>query len=1072
MTRNHSAAAAYGLTPLQEGMLYDHLTSADRGIDIEQVVGTFNESLDVRRYEAAWISVVTRHEVLRTRYFLLEDGRPRQEVVPRVDHPFSVDDLSNSTDEEADSRVAEFLVADRARGFKLDQAPASRVHVFLKSGDRYVLVWTFHHVLLDGRSQPRVLRDVYQAYKSMDAGIAPPISDPIPYRAHIEAVEQFDGSGAEAYWRERLACLQGPTRLPQSGVGAGLADRPQGHDEASRTLTTGQHASLREAITSGTARWNSIIQAAWAVVLSRYANEDCVAFGSIRASQPPTHPGQEGPVGFYINNVPMIVQVDEGRSLRELADSVQTNQARETSDLEHVPLSAIQSWSQLAPGTQLFDSIVVYDHRDLNGALRELGPRWASRDVRLLEQNHFPATLLMFREPQLRMALRYDRRSFDPAIVHQILGHLERVLLQFAASPDRPLREYTLLGSDERHTLIHGFNAAHVDYPQDETLNSRFRAQVERSPGAVALISDEATWTYQELSDRAAAVAAALIHEGVGPETVVGVMVERSCEMMAAILGIVRAGGAYLPLNPEDPAARLGYMLETASAQIVLVQRGLRDKLGEPTARLLPIEDAIRHPVDGAMQAPGPMPGHLAYVIFTSGSTGRPKGVMVEHRSICNRLRWMQDAFALVDADRVFQKTPLTFDVSVWEVFWPILEGASIVLAAPGRHRDSRYIKDTVRSRGVTFMHFVPSMLRLFLGEAGLAESCGTLRGVVCSGEELTRSDIAKFNGVLQVPLHNLYGPTEAAVDVSHWRCDAPACCNTVPIGRSIANTRLFVLDRYGEPCPIGVPGELFIAGVQVARGYIGRPDLTQERFSTDGLSGLGGRMYRTGDRARWLPDASLEFLGRNDFEIKLHGIRVDLAEIESAIREIPAVDDAVVVARVAPGDQKRLIAYYTTLAPVSESELRSHLRQILQTAVIPSVFVELDAIPLNAAGKVDRAQLPEPREPVPVAGVAPRSDLESTIASIWAEALGLAAVGRDENFFDLGGQSMILLSVHRKIEERLGVEYPVTKSLEHTTVKSLASYLEDTSATSPRVARGRARGARRRDRTRPPAES
>ncbi len=388
--------------------------------------------------------------------------------------------------------------------------------------------------------------------------------------------------------------------------------------------------------------------------------------------------------------------------------------------------------------------------------------------------------------------------------------------------------------------------------------------------------------------------------------------------------------------------------------------------------RLLPIEDVIRHPVDEAVQTPGPQPEHLAYVIFTSGSTGRPKGVMIEHRSICNRLRWMQDTFVLTDADRVFQKTPLTFDVSVWEVFWPILEGASIVLATPGRHRDSRYIKDTIRSRGVTFMHFVPSMLRLFLGEDGLAESCETLRGVVCSGEELTRSDVAKFNSVLTTPLHNLYGPTEAAVDVSHWPCDAPAACNSIPIGRSIANTRLFVLDKYGEPCPVGVPGELFIAGVQVARGYIGRPDLTEERFSNDELSGLGGRMYRTGDRARWLPDASIEFLGRNDFEIKLHGVRVDLAEIESALREVPAVDDAVVVARDAPGDQKRLIAYYTTLAEISEQELRSHLRQILQAAVIPSVFMELAVIPLNTAGKVDRAQLPEPREPVSAAGIAP----------------------------------------------------------------------------------------------------
>jgi amino acid adenylation domain-containing protein len=537
----------------------------------------------------------------------------------------------------------------------------------------------------------------------------------------------------------------------------------------------------------------------------------------------------------------------------------------------------------------------------------------------------------------------------------------------------------------------------------------------------------------------------------VGPDVLVGVFAERSFEMVLALLAVLKAGGAYVPLDPSYPAERLGHMLEDARAPVVLAQPHLAPQLPAQAGEVLLLDATwAAYASEAGEDLPDlGTPRDLAYVIFTSGSTGRPKGAMNEHRGICNRLLWMQEEYGLTDADRVLQKTPYSFDVSVWEFFWPLMTGARLVIARPEGHRDSAYLVKLIRESGITTLHFVPSMLRVFLEEEGL-EACRSLRRVVCSGEALPHELQERFFARLPwAELHNLYGPTEAAVDVTYWACRRGDERLTVPIGRPVANTQMYVLDSRLEPVPIGASGELYIGGVQVGRGYIGRDELTAERFVPDPFSSVpGARLYKTGDLARHLPDGAIEYLGRTDFQVKIRGQRIELGEIEAALDKHAGVGQSVVMARDdTPGDQ-RLVAYVVPRqAGSSVEELKEHLSRELPAYMVPSAFVFLDAMPLTSSGKVDRKLLPMPEWAANATTYeAPEGETEIALAQIWAAALKLERVGRNDNFFELGGNSLLLLRVHNQVRTLLGSNLTIVALMQYPTVRGLAGYLSGTS--------------------------
>ncbi|MFL5384365.1 MAG: amino acid adenylation domain-containing protein, partial [Longimicrobiaceae bacterium] len=667
----------------------------------------------------------------------------------------------------------------------------------------------------------------------------------------------------------------------------------------------------------------------------------------------------------------------------------------------------------------------------------------------------------------------YNRDILDEATVARMAGHYRTLLAGLAADPNRPVERLELLTDGER-AEIEGWNATAASFgpAAQQPAHLLVREQAERTPDAVALRFRGRELTYRELDLRSNRLAHRLRRLGIGPDRPVGICMERSHELVVAILGVLKAGGAYMPLDPDYPAQRLAHMVQDAAPQVVLSQSALLDRLPEHDAEVVRL-DAV-DALDGLPDTPPAValdPRNLAYLIYTSGSTGRPKGVMVDHAGLTNRLLWMQREYRLTSADRLMQKTPFSFDVSVWEFFWPLMAGARLAVAAPGAHRDPAALADEIDRAGATTIHFVPSMLQLWLEDASAAR-CRTLRRVMSSGEALPADLRDRFFARLPgIELHNLYGPTEAAVDVTWHPCAPEERTPAVPIGRPVANTRIHVLDPRGEPSPLGVPGELHIAGVQVGRGYWRRPALTAERFIPDPFSAdPGARMYRTGDRARWRESAEerergsaldpredprtpalphsrtavLEYLGRLDFQVKIRGLRVELGEIEAALAADPSVREAVVAAR-GEGEDARLVAWVVAAdgAVLSADDLRERLAATLPPYMVPGAFVEMDALPLTPSGKVDRRALPDPGSRASDGYVAPWTSTEIELADLWREVLGVERVGAADNFFALGGHSLLAVKLASRIRQRFGRELALAELFRSRTLRSLAAALE-----------------------------
>jgi amino acid adenylation domain-containing protein len=762
-----------------------------------------------------------------------------------------------------------------------------------------------------------------------------------------------------AYWKEQLAgappALELPTDRPRPAVqtyrGAALpiALSP----ELSASLVA---LSRREGVTLF-----MTLLAALQSLLQRYTGQDDIVVGSPIAGR--TQVETEGLIGFFVNTLVLRTDLSKKPSVKELLQRVRqvTLGAYAHQD---VPFEKLVE--ELAPARDLsrspfFQAMLVLQNAPLPAlALGEL--ELAMLDVEQTTAKFDLTLSLRETEDGLRGALEYNADLFDPDTIERFIGHYHRllegmVLEGMVAEPVRPVAELPLLTAAERHQVLVTWNDTAVPYPHDRCVHELFEEQVDRTPDAVALVFEEQRLTYRELDERSNQLAHHLRSLGVGPDVLVDVFMERSIEMVVALYGVLKAGGAYVPVDPDYPAERVAFMVHDSGAEVMLTQQHLIERLPEHPTHLVRLDadwpTIARHSKERFEGAA--TPEHLAYVIYTSGSTGKPKGAMNSHRGVCNRLLWMRDTYRLTESDRVLQKTPVSFDVSVWELFGTLLTGARLVIARPEGHKDSAYLADLVARAGITTMHFVPSMLRVFLEEPAVA-SCRLLRRVICSGEALSFDLQERFFERLSAELYNLYGPTEAAVDVTSWQCVPHDPRGIVPIGRPVANTRIHILDEGMRLVPVGVAGELHIGGVQVGRGYLNRPELTAERFVEDPFCDEpGARLYKTGDLARHLPDGSLEYLGRLDHQVKIRGYRIELGEIEATLVKRADVLEAVVVAREDVSTDKRLVAYVVAdqgVALPSPAELRKELRETLPTYMIPTTFVELEALPLTPNGR------------------------------------------------------------------------------------------------------------------------
>ncbi|WP_157115919.1 non-ribosomal peptide synthetase, partial [Nocardia puris] len=1022
-------------------------------------------ALDVAALRAALGDVIARHESLRTVFPADADG-PFQSVRAAELSGADAAALELGPVLVAEGDLAEAVAGYAGLGFELRTRIPVRAKLFQVRADEHVLVVVVHHIAADGVSTAPLARDLMTAYTARCAGTAPRwVALPVQYADFtlwqhrvLGAAEDPESVLAQqiARWRTELdglaPVLELPTDRPRPPVASGRGAAVEFAVPAELTAGIAELARQQGVSTF------MVVHAAFAALLARLARTDDVALGTPVAGR--AEEALDDLVGMFVNTLVLRTAVPAGAPFTELLRQVRDTDVRAfaNADLPFERLVEELNPVRSQAHSPIVQALLTFEHRDdtvlrlpgLEVSAYPLDNRVAQFDLALELAEHAEGE-----GTALRALLRYATDLFDRATARSFAERFTRVLTAVVADPGVRVGDIELLDDAERRLVLEGWNdTAHPLAATTDTLVSLFERQVARTPHAPAVTVDGTTLEYGTFADRVHRLARWLVDQGVGPDSLVALGMRRSLDLVTAMYAVTVAGGAYVPVDPDHPADRVEYVLSTARPVCVLTS-GLDLETGvarEVRVDRLDLSGYDSAPLTDADRLGAVSPAHPAYVIFTSGSTGRPKGVAVTHGAIVNRLVWMQDRYGLRADDVVLQKTPATFDVSVWEFFWPLQIGARLVVAAPDGHRDPAYLARLITAEGVTTVHFVPSLLTVFLAEPAAVE-CRSLRRIFASGEALPASTAQRARALLPARVHNLYGPTEAAVDVTfHEVTDADTA--TVPIGRPVFNTRLLVLDSRLRPVPAGVPGELYLAGEQLARGYVGRPDLTADRFLANPFGAPGERMYRTGDLVTWTPHGELEYLGRTDFQVKLRGLRIELGEVEAALSALDGIEQAVVVVRADERTGDQLVAYVT--GAVDVRAVRERLAADLPAYMVPAAFVVLAEFPLNSSGKLDRKALPAPVFEA-AEYRAPETEAERTVARLFAELLGVDRAGLDDDFFALGGNSLLATRLAARLGEALDADIPVRLLFDAPTVAALAARAADRigSAHRPRLTAG-----------------
>jgi amino acid adenylation domain-containing protein/non-ribosomal peptide synthase protein (TIGR01720 family) len=1032
----------YSLASTQREMLFWSLVPREAGTFVGQFSCLLRGRLNYAAFEAAWRAVIQRHSILRTA-FIWERVKEHMQVVMRsAGLPVRRYDCSSVPNLFRDGQLGLFLKKHREKDFDLRKAPLLRISLIEAEENTLRFILEFHHILLDGWSVPIVVGEMLHLYSTFCQGIPGTLPPTRPYKEYIVWLWRQDLSTARSFWEERLRGFSSPTPLPldHSRGSRGLCQ--QAHAREEFRLPQDVSTALQSMAREHRFTISTLLQGAWGLLLGCHCGERDIVFGATVSGRSPKIDGIESMVGLFINTLPVRLAVDANCELLSWLENVQRRHA-EMCQYEYTPLLDIQRWSAVKPGTLLFDSIVVCENYPVDMSLRQGVVDLALEDVRADEMTPFALSLLA--SPDLRATLIYDQRRFSKATIIRLLLHFRRILESLPLYVHRRLGEIPFLTEPEGHQLLVEWNDTEAAYPENAGIHELFEAQTARTPDAIALAFGTRQVSYRELNRRADCLANHLRCFGVGPETVVGVCLDRSLEMVVALLGILKAGGAYLPLDPGNPGERLKFQVDDAGVKLLLTQAALAERFRGWQVPTIRLDVGWEKIAATAYQCPvtTATPRNLAYVIYTSGSTGRPKGVMVDHRALCNQIVWLARCFELSGADAVLQKTSFTFDASVWEFFAPLAVGARLVLADLGGQGDTDYLVNAIREYGITFLEGVPALLRVLCECADLV-ACHSLRTVFSGGEALLPEVRDHFQASSKARLCNTYGPTETCNCITYCSCDRGQNQGLVPIGRPIANTQIYIAGPDGEPAPTGVCGELRVGGVCLARGYLGQPDTTAECFIPNPFGGASGeRLYCTGDLTQYLPDGNIEFIGRRDGQVKIRGCRIEVGEVEAVLSCHPAVSQVVVAPQEGASHEKRLVAYVTGRdGEIPEtSELRRFLQEHVPDYMIPSVFVSVPSLPMTASGKIDRCALPAlcgARPALAEEYVAPRTDTERTLAETWSQVLGCSQVGIHDNFFELGGDSLLVVRVLYEAQNR-GLKVTIRQMLEHQTIEELA---------------------------------
>jgi amino acid adenylation domain-containing protein/non-ribosomal peptide synthase protein (TIGR01720 family) len=1041
----------------------------------------FRGKVDREALEGSLNAIIKRHETLRT-VIETQAGNPRQIILPELSIVIPVEDLMGLPSEERLEEAISRAKQEAMGPFKLSEAPLFRIKLYKLDEEDHILLLNIHHIISDGWSTAVMVREMAQLYPAIHEGREVDLPE-LPFQYVDYASWQRGWLAGEplqeqlGYWKRQLEgslpLLELPTDRPRPAVQSQDGDHL--YFNIGEELSRGLERLSRE---NGTTLFMTIL-AAFQLLMYRYSNQTDICVGTPIANR--SRAELEELIGFFVNTLVMRSDLSGEPEFKELLERVRevaleayahqdipfemlVNELHPQRDTSYSPLFQVMFVMQNIPTTSLELPEVVLETIDITTHI-------AKYDLSLTVAGD---------EHGLGGVFEYSTDLFDRSTIEKMIEHFKILLAEVIANPNQRISRLRILSEAERGRILYDLNDTAVAYPLDTCVHRLFETQVERTPEGTAVVfprlgrgaADDEVLSYAELERRANQLGHYLQRLGVGPDVLVGLRAERSVEMVVGLLGTLKAGGAYVPIDPSYPIDRQAYMLEDSGVKVLLTQKHLVEynpgEVGVDGIRPVVVnldadwgeisQEAETRPESGVGA------DNLMYMIYTSGSTGKPKGVLVNHRGVVNRLLWGQSEYQLMAEDRVMQKTPYSFDVSGWEFYWPLITGARLVVSKPEGHKDPRYLVELVKEQGITVIHFVPPMLQVFLEEVGSstnqsstnqgAGSCETLKKVFCSGEALPYGMQERFFEVMGegVELHNLYGPTEASIEVTYWRCERGSERHIVPIGYPVANTQMYVLDKWLEPVPQGVAGELHIGGVQIGRGYLNREELTLERFIPDpygremGQWG-GARLYKTGDLARYLGDGAIEYLGRLDYQVKIHGFRIELGEIEAVLGDHPGVREVVVIVREDNPGEKRLVAYLIPgVEPAPKvTELRNYLKEKLPEYMVPSLFVMMEQLPLTPNGKVDRkalaVQLLEEgkRAKLGSSYQAPRTAEEKTLHEIWKQVLGVEKIGIYDNFFELGGDSILSIQMTSRANQ-VGLQITPRQIFEGQTIAELAA--------------------------------
>ncbi|WP_155617211.1 non-ribosomal peptide synthetase, partial [Paenibacillus polymyxa] len=1027
----------YSLTPMQKGMWFHSALDQQTAAYFEQTQFTMRGALDVQLFERSWMELAKRHLVLRANFVKGPTGEPLQIIYRDKPVGFEYEELLHLQSDEKQAYLDKKAEDDKLRGFDLEHDALVRVTILRTEEQSYHVLWSFQHILMDGWCLPQLTQELFETYSALASGKQPAGDKGSDYGAYIEWLEKQDDQAASGYWTAFLAGYEGQTVLPGQKEPA-----PNGRFTADHvTAELGKDLSERmdQVAKQRLVTVNTLLQAAWGVMLQKYNGTNDAVFGSVVAGRPAEIPGIESMIGLFINTVPVRVTSEADTVFADLMAKLQ-ERALESGRYDYYPLYEIQARS--VQKQNLINHIIAFENYPVDEQMEQAGDQQHGdltiADVQMEEQTNYNFNVTVVPGVEIEIRFDFNAEVFDKDSIERLKGHLVHLLEQVTDNPEITVGELELVTEAEKADLLGRFNDTTTEFPCEKTLIQLFEEQAECIPDAAAISLNEQELTYRELNERVNRLARTLRSHGISKGRLVAIMAERSIEMVVGMLAAHKAGAAYVPIDPEYPEERIRFLIEDSGAQVMLTQSRLRERLVGSDSVILLDDEAFYHE-DGTNLNPGTEATDLACVIYTSGTTGKPKGNLVSHRNIVRIVR-NTNYIDITERDHVLQLSSYSFDGAIFDIFGALTNGARLVLVLRETLLEIGRLADLIQRERISVMLITTAFFNILVDVN--VDCLRDVRAILFGGERVSVGHVRKaLAHIGPGRLNHLYGPSESTVYTTYLPVDfVDESAVTVPIGRPISNTTVYIVDSQNKLLPIGVAGELCVGGEGLVRGYNNRPELTAEKF-VDNPFVPGERMYRTGDLAKWLPDGTIEYVGRTDDQVKIRGFRIELGEIEAQLQKVEGIRKTTVFARENASGEKQLCAYYEADRELPAAELKSALSQELPAYMIPAYLIQLERLPLTANGKVDRRSLPAPEESLqPGEGrTPPRTPLEASLAGIWKSVLGLEHIGVHDNFFDLGGHSLRATTLVSKVHQELNVELPLRDVFRYSTIREMA---------------------------------